>query len=139
MKSLSVASFAIVLVAAVGSTGCGYHEHHVRYGYGPMRARVLYVPQAAPAMVAPPVEAAPPPMAPMAPPQGVYRGQPIVVRAQGPGTTIIVINPPQGGPAVGVVQGAPPSSWGQAPAAPPPPPARPQMPPQEDQGGWEQE
>jgi hypothetical protein len=140
MNSFPVASLALVLVAALGTPGCGYRERHVRYGYMPMRARMLYVPQAAPAVVAPPVEApveAPP--APMAPPQGVYGGQPIIVRAQGPGPTIIVINPPQGAPAVGVVQGAPPPAWGQAPAAPPPQAPRPQLPPQANPGGWEQD
>ena len=136
MNSFPVASVALLFVAALGTTGCGYHERHIRYGYMPMRPRVVYLPQAAPEVVAPPVEAPPPPMAP---PQGAYGGQPIIVRAQGRGTTIIVINPPQGAPAVGVVQGGPPPSWGQAPAAPPPPPPRPEAPPPEDQGGWEQQ
>jgi hypothetical protein len=102
---------------------------------------VVVAPSVAPAYYAAPAPAAPPPATYV-----TSGAQPIVVRAQGPGPTIIVVNPPSDRPAVGIVQGAPPPMAAPAspyyvvpaPAAPRVAPAPPEAPaPQpEDQGGW---
>jgi hypothetical protein len=132
MTRTSLASLAFVVVATLGSTGCARHRYYARYGYSygyvPMRMHAVYVPGVAVAPP-PPVEAAPPPPpAEMAPPPAYSAGpRPIVIHANAPGTTVIVVNPPAGAPPV--MQAAPSAPVAPQPAAPP-------APQQEEEEGW---
>jgi hypothetical protein len=133
MTPQSLASVALVLVAAFGSTGCCNSYGHVRYGYRGMRMHhMVWVPRVA---VAAPAPAPPPPVvAAPEPAYAAYSGgsQPIVVHANVPGTTVIIINPPGGGqPTVQYLPTAP------APQQAPQP--RPVAPAEESPGGWGQE
>jgi hypothetical protein len=117
MTRSTLASLALVVLASAGSTGC--HRYRVRYGfYAPRAAVCVPVPP-------PPAEPAPPAAEETPPPQPLSQGpRPVVVHANVPGTTVIVVNPAPGGPPV--VEGV------EAP--PPPVPPRPQ--PQESPSGW---
>lgn len=131
MNRFSLASLALLLVAALGTTGCGHRRYRARYAYMPIHVRAgVYVPQAAPpeapAEEAAQVEAPQPAEVPQQPaaPMGPHQ---VIVHAHAPGTTVIVVNPPPGAPAVGIVQGAPPRY-----ALPP----QPQAPQQGNPNGW---
>jgi hypothetical protein len=127
MTRTSLASLAFVLVATLGSTGCGQPRYYARYGrpygYVPVRMRAVYVPMGvpvAPPAPPPPAEQPPPPPAEVAPPPEYPSGpRPIVIHANVPGTTIIVVNPPPGAPPV--MQVAPPAPVAPQPAALPAP------------------
>jgi hypothetical protein len=129
MNRFGLASLALLLVAALGTTGCGHRRYHARYAYVPVhvRAAVYYAPQSAPPEAPPPVEA--PPQEASPPAAVAPHGSPqVVVHAHAP-TTVIVVNPQPGAPAVGVVQGAPPPMRPRA--APAPQPEAPQP-----ENGW---
>jgi hypothetical protein len=127
MTRAHLASFALIVVAALGSTGCGVRYRRVRYAYGCAASVPVYVARPAPVEVAPP-----PPPAPLPPPPAYSAApKPIVVYANVPRTYVIVIPSTGGQPVVQAV----PQIAPQAPAAPAPRPA-PQPAPQD---GWFEE
>jgi len=115
MTRASFASLALVLVAALGSTGCSYRTHaHYGCRYANMRPGV-YVPAPPPVPVAMPQAV---PAVPEAPNQ-------IVVNAP-PGSTVVVVAQPGAPPVVRTVPAPQPQ------VAPPQPAPQPAPPP----GGW---
>jgi hypothetical protein len=102
-------SLALLAVASLGSTGCASYYCRVRHGrpHVVLRAHPAFLyghaavaePPAAVEVAAPQALPAAPPTLPAAPPVQVGPGA-IYVHVYVPGTTIIVINPPAGGPAV---------------------------------------
>jgi len=137
MSRTTLASLALALVATLGSTGCGRHRYYVRYAPVPVRVHgaLYYAPGAPEPPPAPPPRMAPPPQ--IAPPPAYAAGpRPIVVYANAPGTTIVVINPGPGGPPVVQYAGGPPPPQ----AAPMPrPEAPPEAPPQGKPNAWFEE
>ncbi len=111
MRHTTLASLVFALTATFGSTGCGGHRYYVRYARVPVRV-------APPVYYAPPAPPAPPPPPAVMPPPPAYSGgsRPIVVYANAPGTTIVVVNPGPGGPpVVQYAGGAPAPQPAQAP------------------------
>jgi hypothetical protein len=124
IRASFVPCLPLVLVAALGSTGCSYRSH-VRYGcrYAHARAAVV-LPPPAPPEVPPSAEIAPQPAFPAVPNQ-------VVVRAP-PGTTVIVVTQPGGGPPVVRTVPAPQPQ-------PAPQPALQPSAPQQENPGWSDE
>jgi hypothetical protein len=133
MTRANLASLTLALVATLGSTGCGHRRYYARYAYAPVRVHApVYVRAAPPAPPPPQVEMAPAP---------VYAGgpRPIVVYANAPGTTVIVINPAPGGPPIVQQVGPAPGREGWYPQAQPAPVPQPQVQPQGNPNAWFEE